>query len=320
MISVAMAVYNGEKYLETQMDSILQQTMPADEIIIVDDCSTDGSVEIIQRYQKQHPQIRLFQNGSNLGYKRNFRKAIELCQGSLVFLCDQDDFWHKDKISVMVDIMESNPDIHVLASSFEFMNANGEVYSVKPRKGMSNNNMYLKPVRKHDLVPVTFDEFCSHNYFQGCSMVLTKRAALSYLANWTDCLPHDWLIALLSSHDEGFYFLNIPLFYYRTHSQNTIGVPKGKKAEEWVRLKFAQDMLDVMETIREIWPDEFRKNPVYQQRREFAQKHIQALRDRSFWKLIGQNANPIYPELKSPRARIMDLAFVLMNHRRKSEQ
>ena len=311
MISVAMAVYNGEKYLETQMDSILQQTMPADEIIIVDDCSTDESVEIIQRYQKQHPQIKLFQNESNLGYKRNFRRAVGLCQGSLVFLCDQDDLWLPDKISVMADLMESNPDIHVLASSFEFMNANGEVYSVKPRKGMSNNNMYLRPVKKNDLVPVTFDEFCSHNYFQGCSMALSKKAANAYLTNWTDRIPHDWLIALLTSHDNGFYFLNKPLFCYRTHSQNTIGIPKGKKAEEWVRLKFAEDMRDAMATVRDIWPEEFEKSKVYQKRILFAEAHIQALHERSFWDLIWQNMNPVYHELKSGRARLMDLFFVL---------
>ena len=311
MISVAMALYNGERYLETQLESILKQTSAVDEIIIVDDCSTDQSAEIVLRYQKKYPCIKLYHNEINLGYKRNFRKAVELCQGDLVFLCDQDDFWLPDKVQVMSSVMETHPEILVLASSFEFMNADGEVYSVRSRKGMSNNNLYLKPVEKNNLVAVTFHEFCSHNYFQGCSMALTKKAVRMYLEHWDDRLPHDWLIALLTSHEAGFFFLNKPLFYYRTHSQNTIGVPRGRKGEEWVRLKFAEDLRDTMTTVKEIWPDEFEKDVLYQKRLDFAKEHILALQDRSFWRLIRQNRNPIYAELKSVRARFMDLVFVL---------
>lgn len=311
MISVAMAVYNGEKYLEMQLDSILRQTKQVDEIVIVDDCSTDRSVEIIRSFQDKHPNIRAYRNESTMGYKKNFRKAIHLCQGDLIFLSDQDDFWMPEKVRIMSDIMESHPDIQVLASSFEFMDAEGYTYSVKPRRGMSNNNLYLKSVKASSLVSVSFDEFCSHNYFQGCSMALSKRAANTFLSNWTDRIPHDWLIALLTSHENGFYFLNKPLFRYRTHNQNTIGIPKGKKAEEWVRLKFAEDMRDAMATIQDIWPEEFEKSEVFQKRIHFADAHIQALHDRSFWDLIWQNLNPVYHELKSGRARLMDLFFVL---------
>ena len=311
MISVAMAVYNGEKYLEVQLDSIVRQTKQADEIVIVDDCSTDQSMEIIKKFQGKHPNIRVYRNKSTLGYKKNFREVIRLCQGELIFLSDQDDFWMPEKVHIMSDIMETHPDIQVLASSFEFMDADGKSYSVKLRKGMSNNNLYLKPIQANSLVSVTFDEFCSHNYFQGCSMALSKTAANAYLANWTDRIPHDWLIALLASHENGFYFLNKPLFCYRTHSQNTIGIPKGKKAEEWVRLKFAEDMRDAMTTVRDIWPEEFKKSDVYQKRILFADAHIQALHNRSFWDLIWQNLNPVYHELKSGRARLMDLYFVL---------
>lgn len=313
MISVAMAVYNGEKYLKDQLDSILNQTTPVDEIVIVDDCSNDQSIDIIREYQKENSQIRLYQNAVNLGYKNNFRKAVQLCQGDLVFLCDQDDFWYPEKVAVMKRIMDTSPNIQVLASSFEFMDSKGKVYYVKPRRGMSNNNLYLKPVEKNGLVPVKFEEFCSHNYFQGCSMVLDREAVTEYLKHWTDLMPHDWLIALLASHEEGFYFLNTPLFRYRTHSRNTIGIPKGRKNEEWARLKFAEDMLDAMNTISYIWPEEFRKNRSYQERMMFCKEHITAIKHRDTVRLIMQNANPIYKELKTYRARLMDLLFSLSN-------
>lgn len=85
MISVAMAVYNGEKYLKDQLDSILNQTTPVDEIVIVDDKSTDATTDIIREYQLKNPQIRLFLNDKNIGYRENFRKAVSLCHGELTF-------------------------------------------------------------------------------------------------------------------------------------------------------------------------------------------------------------------------------------------
>ena len=104
MISVAMATYNGEVYLRKQLDSILHQSLPVDEIIICDDQSSDGTVDIIQEYIKQYPHIHLYKNEQNLGYKRNFKKALSLCSKEYIFLCDQDDIWDSDKVKEMVEI------------------------------------------------------------------------------------------------------------------------------------------------------------------------------------------------------------------------
>lgn len=71
-------------------------------------------------------------------------------------MCDQDDRWDPKKVEIMSRIMENDKAIKVLASSFQFMDSSGSPYAVKLRRGMSNNNMYLKPVRVNDLVPVSF--------------------------------------------------------------------------------------------------------------------------------------------------------------------
>ena len=71
-ISVAMATYNGEKYILEQICSIIRQTVVVDEIIIVDDCSSDATVDIIKKLASEHPVIKLFQNEQNLGYTNNF--------------------------------------------------------------------------------------------------------------------------------------------------------------------------------------------------------------------------------------------------------
>ncbi|WP_297567549.1 glycosyltransferase family 2 protein [uncultured Faecalibaculum sp.] len=312
MISVAMAVYNGEKYLKDQLDSILNQTTPVDEIVIVDDKSTDATTDIIREYQLKNPQIRLFLNDKNIGYRENFRKAVSLCHGELTFLCDQDDRWDPKKVEIMSRIMENDKAIKVLASSFQFMDSSGSPYAVKLRRGMSNNNMYLKPVRVNDLVPVSFEEFCSHNYFQGCSMAINLQIRNEFVENGSHSrLPHDWLIALIASHKKGFYFLNQPLFFYRIHASNTIGVPKGQKKEEWVRLKFAEDMLDAARTAQALWPQEYGQDLGMNHRIRFCIDHIDALKKRSFFKLLAQNLDPVYGELKSYRARAMDLLFAM---------
>ena len=101
MISIAMTTYNGEKYLREQLDSILNQTYKDFELIICDDCSTDSTVQIIKSYID--PRIKLFINEKNLGFKKNFEKAIKLCTGEYIALSDQDDIWELDHLKILYD-------------------------------------------------------------------------------------------------------------------------------------------------------------------------------------------------------------------------
>ena len=87
LVSIALCTYNGEAYIKEQLDSLIDQTYPNCEIIIVDDCSKDGTVGILKQYADKYPQIKLHINGENLGYTKNFEKAINLCNGDYVALC-----------------------------------------------------------------------------------------------------------------------------------------------------------------------------------------------------------------------------------------
>ncbi len=102
LVSIALCVYNGEKYLVEQLDSLVNQTYPNLEIVAVDDGSKDRSREILRAYEVKYPFFRVFENDVNLGYVKNFEKAITLCEGEYIALCDQDDIWHLDKISKQV--------------------------------------------------------------------------------------------------------------------------------------------------------------------------------------------------------------------------
>ena len=93
LISIAMTSYNGEKYIREQLDSILTQTYGNFELIICDDRSKDSTVEIIKDYCIKDSRIKLYVNEKNLGFKKNFEKAISLCKGEYIALSDQDDIY-----------------------------------------------------------------------------------------------------------------------------------------------------------------------------------------------------------------------------------
>jgi len=103
LVSIALCVYNGEKYLREQLGSLVNQTYSNIEIVAVDDCSTDSSIKILQEFASQFPFLRIVKNEQNLGYVKNFEKAITLCNGDFIALSDQDDIWDLDKIKLQAE-------------------------------------------------------------------------------------------------------------------------------------------------------------------------------------------------------------------------
>lgn len=101
-VSVAMATYNGEKYIGEQLTSILEQTRPVDEIIISDDASTDGTLQVIKNFMQRSSKITLISNNANLGLNANFEKAISRCGGHYIAISDQDNIWERERIEKML--------------------------------------------------------------------------------------------------------------------------------------------------------------------------------------------------------------------------
>lgn len=129
-ISIAMATYNGAKYLQEQLDSFLAQTRLPDEIIICDDVSTDETANILLNFMHSAPfKVEIVRNECNLGYTKNFEKAISLCTGDIIFLSDQDDVWFSHKLKTIEDIFLLNSEILVVLNdqeiTDEFLNPSG---------------------------------------------------------------------------------------------------------------------------------------------------------------------------------------------------
>jgi glycosyltransferase involved in cell wall biosynthesis len=126
-ISVAMCTYNGEKFLGAQLKSISEQAMRPYEMVICDDGSTDSTLEIVKAFADEAPfPVRFLRNEATLGSTKNFEKAICLCTGDAIALCDQDDIWHQDKLELMGQVLELNPDIGGVFSDASLIDENSK--------------------------------------------------------------------------------------------------------------------------------------------------------------------------------------------------
>lgn len=113
-LSIALATYNGEAYLQEQLDSLLAQTVQPDEVVISDDRSTDRTIDIAKEFQKRAPfDVIVHQNEQQKGFIMNFDKALSLTSGDLVFLCDQDDVWFEHKLETIRDTAIKHPEYSV---------------------------------------------------------------------------------------------------------------------------------------------------------------------------------------------------------------
>lgn len=105
-----MCTYNGAKYVGQQLDSMLKQELPVDEIVICDDGSTDDTIAIVNGYAERHPGLfRVHTNPVNLGVCANFDQAIHMCSGDVIFLADQDDLWAPEKTRSICRYFEKHP-------------------------------------------------------------------------------------------------------------------------------------------------------------------------------------------------------------------
>lgn len=126
-VSIAMATYNGESFLQEQLDSFLRQTRLPDELVVCDDCSVDSTMEILEAFRGKAPfDVRIYRNKGNLGYKKNFEQAMAKADGDIVFLSDQDDVWLDHKIERVLGVFEERPDIWVVVNDAEIVGTNLE--------------------------------------------------------------------------------------------------------------------------------------------------------------------------------------------------
>lgn len=224
MISIAMATFNGERYIEKQLYSILNQTVPADEIIICDDCSDDNTVKKIREIIKNNrseSHIRLEVNDKNLGYVGNFYKAISLTAGDYIFLADQDDIWHINKIETMIELM-NHTNAQAICTNFTLIDQNGNRFE---DENIFHINGFVRKCNK-EIKEIKFSRLVFGNLVQGCTYCFTRQVRDMYVRLGSKTLIHDYQIMFIASLFGKVFFYNTALIDYRIHSNNAIGIEK----------------------------------------------------------------------------------------------
>jgi glycosyltransferase involved in cell wall biosynthesis len=203
LVSIALCTYNGERFLTEQLTSILNQTYRNFELIIVDDNSTDATIQIISNYLP-HPQINLHRNEKNLGYAGNFGKAISLCKGEYISLADQDDIWLPGKIELMVRKMDG---ISGLYHNSAFINKEGKLTGEQ----LSDKVHFVS-----GKVP---ESLLLYNYIAGHTLMIS-RDVLKHALPMPKGIYHDWWLAFVCMNLNGLNYIEKPLVYYRIHDSN----------------------------------------------------------------------------------------------------
>lgn len=229
-ISIAMATYNGEKYIKEQLDSLKNQTYPIDEVVICDDQSKDYTVSIVKDYIEKNglTNWNINMNKENKGFIGNFFGAIEKTTGDVIFMCDQDDVWKPEKVQEMVTYLQAHPNIEALNTAVMLIDEKGEPLPVKTKRGYCNANILHKIVKENETENIDFPFLVKGNVSPGCTMCITKSLKEKILPFSDLCVehkfPHDWFFNLMASLDCQTVFYNKPLTEYRMHANNTIGL------------------------------------------------------------------------------------------------
>lgn len=221
--SVAMATYNGEKYILEQLESIRKQTKSIDEVVISDDCSSDNTCMVIKNYIKKYNLVNwhLLENDENQGYCKNFFKAMYATTGDLIYLSDQDDVWLENKVEVMSNII-SEKNLIALFSSYGLINQKSESLTFIPPK-LTNIDLNFSS----KFIEINIDSLIICSYLRGCALCfrrdvldIIKTHALDEYCS-PNLLGHDWLISIISCITGTCGIYKRKLFEYRIHDENT---------------------------------------------------------------------------------------------------
>jgi glycosyltransferase involved in cell wall biosynthesis len=218
-ISVAMCTYNGSKFLAEQLNSIREQTKLPLELVICDDDSTDATPRIVHAFALDAPfPVRFFRSQATLGSTRNFEKAINLCAGQAIALCDQDDIWQPNKLERLASVLDSEPQVGGVCSNAFLMDETSECF---PDSLWERRN--FTPRMQAAFQRNSARQLLQYNAATGATFVFRSE----FVKQVTPIPPewvHDAWIALLVATQSRVQLVPEKLIRYRIHPAQQIGV------------------------------------------------------------------------------------------------
>lgn len=221
MISVAICTYNGEQYINEQLESIVNQTIQVDEVVVCDDGSTDNTIQVVQTFATQHQNIsfKIIKNNINIGVRRNFEKALKLCEGEIKFLSDQDDIWMPNKAETVIEYFRKNPDKNIVMTNAVLIDENNKILTDKTLFDcVGLTKKILSEATNDNLV----DLFLNSNRATGATMAIRKNVNL--ITNYNTPILHDYILAIEALSHNSLGIIIQPLIQYRIHKKQERGI------------------------------------------------------------------------------------------------
>lgn len=204
-VSVAMATYNGERWLPLQLRSILDELEPADELVVVDDASTDRTRALLAEIAD--PRVRVLHNARNLGVRATFERALGATAGDIVFLADQDDVWLPGKRQALVDAIAADARNVLAIGDAEIVDGDGArvAESFMRGRGGFRGSLFATLVK---------------NRYLGCALAFRRELLARVLPIPEDVPMHDMWIGALAACTGRVVYVDRVLMAYRRHGDN----------------------------------------------------------------------------------------------------
>lgn len=216
-IIILLSIYNGEKYLKQQLDSLKNQTLKDFEIIARDDGSCDDSLDILEQYN-----CKILESKNNIGVKASFATLLEYAlknsEAEYFMFCDQDDVWNSDKVEKTHEKMQELKKIYgkdallLVHTDLEVVNENLEILSPSLWK-----SEHINPKAN------TLNKLLMQNTITGCTIMINRSLAAKSLSISDKAIMHDWWIGLVASAFGKIGFIEESTMKYRQHAKNDTG-------------------------------------------------------------------------------------------------
>ena len=253
-LSIALCTYNGMPFIREQLDSFAAQTRLPDELVVCDDGSSDDTRQHLKRYADEAPfRVRLYFNASNVGVRKNFSRAVSLCSGDLIFLADQDDVWHPEKLACFVELFSRRPAVGLVFSDAEVVDETLTPmgYRMWRTFGFTSDQQATVDAGRG------FDVLLKHTFVAGATMAFRSAYKPMILPIPDRHWAHDAWISLLVSAVSQTAIVTQPLNLYRQHANQVMGgvrkspLRKYREARQRVNAGFFLYMAQRYRTVRQ---------------------------------------------------------------------
>lgn len=233
--SICIATYNGEQYIREQLKSILHQINDDDEIIVVDDCSNDNTVNIVR--SMNDPRISIYINEVNKGHVFSFEKTISLAKNEIIFMSDQDDIWLENRYQLLKDTLIEN-EVLLVSSNSKFIDAKGDELYMK-----------LISLRKKDssiFFSNILNIFLGRAGYYGCCMVFNGDLKKNILPFPSYIESHDLWIAMVANFKKSNLHLDENTLARRIHGSNLSVVKRRFILKIKSRIVFLRSLVEII--------------------------------------------------------------------------